>query len=889
MSRVSIFISYILFSLLFQKICSNIFINFDVKYLKVFELKRNNILACTEKGIYLYNNITDSNATILKNFERDIDREEFDFLTIEQFEVGEKYIIALYKDMVFIFQEDGQLLTEKEVHFESGGKYYALVPYEINIYENNSYNYSFFVGFLKGSTEFLINLLSFNNTSFEINKGNDISLSLSNYTSISSEQGFSCQIMNSKKHNKVLTCFFRHSSQLAIESYNLTDFHPIYDLSYKTDNAHNPILIHSVVSVDKTESLICYLKDWNKARCDKYNINDNKLMNLLEDKIDCSCINYNPSVSMIYTSTEKDKFIYTCMGYNNYYNLYQFNSDFELEVTVNNKKFIVNDCEALVYTLIGSKINEKEFTLISSCKDKGLVYNKLPDDIQFNNNPTSHSMTEKNIILSTLTIETEKSEISTALPSLTEKTIISTTSLSMETESNLPISLTTDPKKNDIPVSILIETEKDIISSSLSMESENISFPISLTSDIQENILIETSLPVGTDNNLIKTSLIIDTKNNIFTSSISNMKSEKDLIQIDSQNLTQEQSYVNNFFKNKFNISFINEEEKYNFKIDIINSIQNGSLSELIYDIIKSENNLIIKNDREIYQISTLINQDKIENLTYIDLKDCENEIREKYKIKDEILIFKIEHKIKGYNIPIVEYTLFLENGTLINLNICNNIYSKYLIPVSINEDNIYQYDPSSDYYKDECMKLTSEEGTDLTLYDRKNDYNEKNMSLCEINCTLKYYDSNASKVICDCKIKSNLLTYNDLTQSNLLNKIDNSESKTNLNIMKCYNSITSEDIKTNSGFYIIFIIIMLFIIIMIIFCFKGYRQLEDRIDEVIHKKFKNDIKRKTDKIKNIQRININSNRKKRSKTHKETTKSKIKLMNNTTNEIMNK
>ena len=355
--------------------------------------------------------------------------------------------------------------------------------------------------------------------------------------------------MNSKKYNKVLTCFFRHSSQLAIESYNLTDFHPIYDLSYKTDNAHNPILIHSVVSVDKTESLICYLKDWNKARCDKYNINDNKLMNLFEEKSDYNCINYYPSVSMIYTSTEKDKFIYTCRGHNNDYNLYQFNSDFELEVTVNNKKFIVNDCEALVYTLIGSKINEKEFALISSCKDKGLVYNKLPDDIQFNNNPTSHSMTEKNIILSTLTFETEKNEMSTALPSLTEKTIISTTSLSMETESNLPISLTTDPKKNDIPVSILIETEKDIISSSLSMESENISFPISLTSDIQENILIETSLPVGTDNNLIKTSLIIDTKNNIFTSSIipnslskeseeneistsilSNMKSEKDLI-----------------------------------------------------------------------------------------------------------------------------------------------------------------------------------------------------------------------------------------------------------------------------------------------------------------------------------------------------------------------
>ena len=41
-----------------------------------------------------------------------------------------------------------------------------------------------------------------------------------------------------------------------------------------------------------------------------------------------------------------------------------------------------------------------------------------------------------------------------------------------------------------------------------------------------------------------------------------------------------------NFFMIKCNKSFINEEEKYYFKIDIINSIQNGSLSELIDYII---------------------------------------------------------------------------------------------------------------------------------------------------------------------------------------------------------------------------------------------------------------------------------------------------------------
>ena len=57
---------------------------------------------------------------------------------------------------------------------------------------------------------------------------------------------------------------------------------------------------------------------------------------------------------------------------------------------------------------------------------------------------------------------------------------------------------------------------------------------------------------------------------------------------------------------------------------------------------------------------------------------------------------------------------------------------------------------------------------------------------------------------------------------------------------MKCSNLISStENIKTNSGFYSIAIIIVLFIIIMIIFCFKGYKSLKDKIDEIISKKFK--------------------------------------------------
>ena len=134
-----------------------------------------------------------------------------------------------------------------------------------------------------------------------------------------------------------------------------------------------------------------------------------------------------------------------------------------------------------------------------------------------------------------------------------------------------------------------------------------------------------------------------------------------------------------------------------------------------------------------------------------------------------------------------------------------------------------------------------------MTIYDRKNDYNENHLSLCEANCTYKGYNSSTSKAQCECKTKSNLYSLEDLTGDDLLNKLENEQKITNLNLMKCSNLLSSpENIKNNTGFFLLGIIIALFIIVMIIFCVRGYNNLENKIDEVISIKFKNKNKSKT-------------------------------------------
>ena len=56
---------------------------------------------------------------------------------------------------------------------------------------------------------------------------------------------------------------------------------------------------------------------------------------------------------------------------------------------------------------------------------------------------------------------------------------------------------------------------------------------------------------------------------------------------------------------------------------------------------------------------------------------------------------------------------------------------------------NLEKYNSSSDYYTDICSTTTSESGTDITLNDRKNDFIDNNLTLCEEDCDLEDYDYN--------------------------------------------------------------------------------------------------------------------------------------------------
>lgn len=211
-----------------------------------------------------------------------------------------------------------------------------------------------------------------------------------------------------------------------------------------------------------------------------------------------------------------------------------------------------------------------------------------------------------------------------------------------------------------------------------------------------------------------------------------------------------------------------------------------------------------------------------------------------------------------------------------LNFTICQNddIYIENY--VSINENKIIQYDSLSDYYNDICYVSTTDEGTDIVLKDRRNEFINNKMSLCEKNCVYKGYNLDQKTALCECKIKTVFHYISELidNKDKLLNSFLDINTITNLYVLKCMNNFFSEEgFSKNIGSYILLIIISVNIFLFIIYIIKRKYYIQEMIDKNIKKdnqKKNNDnsaIKNLENKVINIQKKHqCHHNKKKRSK-----------------------
>jgi len=282
---------------------------------------------------------------------------------------------------------------------------------------------------------------------------------------------------------------------------------------------------------------------------------------------------------------------------------------------------------------------------------------------------------------------------------------------------------------------------------------------------------------------------------------------------------------------------------KKNITYRIRNDITSGKLSSLLSNVTSGDKiDITIVGDDIIYQITSSDNQNNknYNNTSILKLKDCEDILKSNNGINENqtLIILKIDIYKEGLLMPVIEYEVYHPTEFYkLNLTDCDNLKIVISLPVSINEDELYKHDPSSDYYNDKCYSYTSDNGTDVTLNDRQNEYVNNNLTLCEDNCELIDYDKKTKYASCNCNIKSDIIIDSEIIidKDKLLNSFMDIKSLMNLEILKCYYTLFKKDgIINNIGSYILLAIILIFIVSLIIFISKGYIFLIRQIDLII-------------------------------------------------------
>ena len=138
------------------------------------------------------------------------------------------------------------------------------------------------------------------------------------------------------------------------------------------------------------------------------------------------------------------------------------------------------------------------------------------------------------------------------------------------------------------------------------------------------------------------------------------------------------------------NVKIINNEcEKTKINIDKI---------EEIFNIIKSNykgENKIFKTENVIFQISTLEEQLKNNNISYIDLSECEKILKKNNNIPNENSLIIIKADIKDFNLSstYVKYKIYNPiNLESLNFDCCK--YTKIYIPINIDDgiESLFDY-----------------------------------------------------------------------------------------------------------------------------------------------------------------------------------------------------
>ena len=251
----------------------------------------------------------------------------------------------------------------------------------------------------------------------------------------------------------------------------------------------------------------------------------------------------------------------------------------------------------------------------------------------------------------------------------------------------------------------------------------------------------------------------------------------------------------------------------------------------------KNQNNIIVT-ENVLFQVTTLDNQTSsiFTDISTIDLGDCQDKLKSHYNIPEEetLIIFKTEIKTSDLSHSYIQYEIYSPlNLERLNLSFCDDskitISSKVILDNatislynSLLESGYNLFNKSDSFYSDICCTYTSQYGTDITLADRDSELynNSRNITLCQIGCELKEFNSQTKFVKCDCypQISEIEAVFSSSNEKFILKMVEDSIFTTiknsNLLVLKCYKlALDISTLLKNYGRIFMSIIIFIFLI----------------------------------------------------------------------------
>ena len=392
------------------------------------------------------------------------------------------------------------------------------------------------------------------------------------------------------------------------------------------------------------------------------------------------------------------------------------------------------------------------------------------------------------------------------------------------------------------------------------------------TLNINEGIYVETS----------------EIKNNI----INNENITQKIISLSSDSQVIYECKKDNTLNN--NCDFLNIKNQ----TEILNIIQQNLDS--LFDSENGKSQIIKGSDDVIYQITNAKNEKELlknnalnnQNLTILDLGECENKLKKEYNIhdNDSLIYLKKENNNVKSSEKDVQYEIYEPyNYTKLNLSICKEEKINIYIPIILSDEtkNIFEnmkslgydmFNINDPFYQDLCTKYTTENNTDIPLSARKEYIYNNQDSQCQMNCYLSSYIPNSLYINCTCNIEQKeekeMKTFSGKT---LYKSFYDVLKYANFKILKCHKLIFNIGIfRNNMGNFIMILFFSVYFICLICFIIKGIAPFKNKIKNL----FLDSNKKINDKHNIFTQNNIfqrKSNHKKNNNLKKKNIKEKFK------------